>query len=456
LTVGVPVINKIRPKPIFRPWYNFLVKIPVLRTLPLAVLLVISPVFVGAGTTIQLNGALRLGDRGQDVLILQKILNADPATRIAVLGIGSPGNENGFFGLLTKSAVIKFQEKYRSEVLAPSGLSAGTGYVGSRTVAKLNRLLLAANQMADDSPRVSRPAGTDRPTDYSDDPAGIAPERGKPTISAVSPVKVRQGDVVTVSGANFAPAGNRLTLGDGLIKESFGNLPSSDGRTIVFTYRSPEVKAMTEDEIRALPTAVLEQIERPIKAAAGTLSEALSAYKNIRSEAALRARLEENNRSFDDLYHYFWITVDNGKAKGTSKTALLYGLKRLPFESLAVQSDRLSLRSFGRRLGSLFTEVFPTADAVGLYGGGINSGIILTCTCGAGYLTFMTDFAGKGSGLYWFPPGYRPLTEGSPESFGVWLGGYLPMVGQCLLMLTYVCVDIPANIAVPPWGQSAF
>jgi len=42
---------------------------------------------------------------------------------------------------MTKSAVIKFQEKYASEILIPIGLSQGTGYVGSITRQKINQLL---------------------------------------------------------------------------------------------------------------------------------------------------------------------------------------------------------------------------------------------------------------------------------------------------------------------------
>lgn len=82
--------------------------------------------------------SLRLGLFGEDVRLLQKILNTDPSTRIQESGLGSPGQETAYFGALTSAAVARFQEKYKNEILIPNSLISGTGFVGVSTLAVLN------------------------------------------------------------------------------------------------------------------------------------------------------------------------------------------------------------------------------------------------------------------------------------------------------------------------------
>jgi len=91
---------------------------------------------------------LEFGQVSAEVKYLQTILNANPDTRVASAGPGSSGKETTKFGSLTTTAVIKFQEKYSDEVLAPWKLKRGTGVVGPTTRKMLNALLASTQASA--------------------------------------------------------------------------------------------------------------------------------------------------------------------------------------------------------------------------------------------------------------------------------------------------------------------
>jgi len=80
---------------------------------------------------------LSLGQSSSEVVMLQKVLNADPETRIAITGSGSPGQETKFFGPLTKKSLGKFQLKH--DVVA-NDQDPGFGIFGPKTRTKINEV----------------------------------------------------------------------------------------------------------------------------------------------------------------------------------------------------------------------------------------------------------------------------------------------------------------------------
>lgn len=94
----------------------------------------------GQALKIALARDLKLGSSGDDVKALQQLLRDE--------GVFPNGLVTGFFGSLTKQAVIRFQEKYAVDILTPAGLTSGTGLVGPGTRKKINDLLGASSSGA--------------------------------------------------------------------------------------------------------------------------------------------------------------------------------------------------------------------------------------------------------------------------------------------------------------------
>jgi peptide/nickel transport system substrate-binding protein len=90
-------------------------------------------------TSFKFTKNLEFGDKGNEVEKLQKCL-------AKFSDIYPSGEITGYFGKQTREAVIKFQEKYRKDVLDPWNFSKGTGIVSKTTRKKLNEVCNQPNQ----------------------------------------------------------------------------------------------------------------------------------------------------------------------------------------------------------------------------------------------------------------------------------------------------------------------
>ena len=80
---------------------------------------------------VNLEADLSIGATGADVTALQQVLQYMGYLPNVVAG--APFTPTGYYGGLTKNAVLALQNAYASDILAPSGLSVGTGYCGAST-----------------------------------------------------------------------------------------------------------------------------------------------------------------------------------------------------------------------------------------------------------------------------------------------------------------------------------
>jgi len=129
--------------------YTSVISNPVSAVISNQVASVNTPIVVSEATSTpkqppyQFTRFLRLGSVGDDVLMLQKFLFSHPP--ITSNGGFGAGNETKNFDLVTKDALIKFQEAHAGDILTPLGLTKGTGIFGAYTLKYVNKVLQSEN-----------------------------------------------------------------------------------------------------------------------------------------------------------------------------------------------------------------------------------------------------------------------------------------------------------------------
>jgi len=201
------------------------------------------------GGCFEFRETLQSGSRGPEVRAIQFILSFEG------FAVSTSELQAASLGSTTAAALRRFQEKYAKDILQPVGLSRGTGTVGIRTRAKLNALygcaaIAAATPMpaptstptptpapAPSAPTSTPPAApvASAPTSSaavstSTVPTVFTPPSGSPSIASIAPSSAAVGATVTITGSNFSASDNAVHFASGI----FFNVPSADGRTLVF------------------------------------------------------------------------------------------------------------------------------------------------------------------------------------------------------------------------------
>lgn len=170
---------------------------------------------VGGTSCYTFNSNIGIGYSGSDVSALSTALNRD--------GVSFFQNTSLIFDENLASAVSSFQEKYRSEILTPLGLSAGTGYLGTKTRAKLNSLYGCSGYSNPGTYPYYQPA---YPTN---------PVTGTVRIGSLSQASGPAGTQVTIRGTGFTLTGNKIKVGNiGTQNNPNFSLSSYDGQTLLF------------------------------------------------------------------------------------------------------------------------------------------------------------------------------------------------------------------------------
>lgn len=198
------------------------------------------------------NKTIKQGDTvAPDVSYLQFILNQSADTTVAETGAGSLTGLTNFFGAKTRTAVLKFQEKYRDEILTPAKITNPTGIVGEKTRSKLNQILeslftgtyidsntstplgssLATSAALSSAPKIFTSSISGSKTNSA---STQSTTKRPPTITSFSTFKALSGQLMSLFGTQFHPTKNTVYLGP----NNIGEYPSLDNGTKI-TFKVP-------------------------------------------------------------------------------------------------------------------------------------------------------------------------------------------------------------------------
>lgn len=192
---------------------------------------------------------LAFGISGEDVRELQKLLNSEPETLVATVGPGSLGFETMFFGSATKSSVVRFQNKYRDEILTPLGLVVGTGFVGESTLKKLNQLydillIPPLSPFQSNTPRETQATSSLLFPTFS---PILKPDTRTPKVTSISVIPMGEKHEIKINGTKFINPTSVHTI--------FG--------TFISTSTSPtSIRFFLEDISTGLDPSILEVFKK--------------------------------------------------------------------------------------------------------------------------------------------------------------------------------------------------
>ncbi len=217
-----------------------------------------------------------LGKSGEDVRLLQKLLNSDNRTTIASSGPGSPGNESTNFGDSTKAAVKRFQALFIEYI------GSANGRFGPRTRTVMSAICTSSKNTTETYTKVqpvqNQPTSGNVPTTVqtivkNNEPVRVAMtanvnsvNRGttfKVFVNASTEIKKFDGSSIILDGATISDV---RKLGKGAYVMIV--VPNEDAKTISLQIEAEKIEDLNGNRNQDSSNEILVKINEPLNLAA--------------------------------------------------------------------------------------------------------------------------------------------------------------------------------------------